>query len=401
MAKGNERGGWMAAGLFLVLLAGVFVWLGNPSRRLPQVAAAEELAPAVVEAKPAPEVKAAVVPAPELKPLAEDPPPEPEEEGLLRFGLPTDNDGLLSGRPEQFYMFVDRYTPAGQVQVWEGGSYGFVRNPRVVTQGTVYTKFHEGIDIAPVRRDAAGEPLDEVRAVADGTVAYVTGSAKVSNYGNYVVVLHQIGKAGVYYSLYAHLRSIAAQPGVAVRRGEVLGVLGHTGAGIDRRRAHVHLEMGIVLSERYELGGGGVPVDNGGHGNFHGENLAGFNAGAFLAANHKDPKLMPDRFLQQQEVYYKVQVPNRGGELDLAGRYPWLRRPGAAGASWEISFTGPGLPVAIAPSATVVPFATVSWVKPYSGYHSWNTRSILGGTGNTATLSNDGQRHVKLVTGDF
>lgn len=397
MVQGNERRGWVGAGLFLVGLAGVFIWLGNPMRKPGRAAVKEAPAVAVPVALPEP---LPVLPVQQAaQPVVT--PPVPAAKPLLEFQLPTDNTGLLTGRPEQFYMFVDRYTPAGQIQVWEGGSYGFVRNPRVVTQGTVYTKFHEGIDIAPAGRDAAGEPLDEVRAIADGTVAYVTSSPKVSNYGNYVVVLHQIGKAGVFYSLYAHLRTISVQPGAAIRRGGVLGVLGHTGAGIDRRRAHVHLEIGMVLSERYEVSGGGILALDGGHGNYHGSNLIGLDAGAFLAANHADPKLMPDRFLQQQEVYYKVQVPNVGRELELVARYPWLRRPGAAGVAWEISFTGPGVPVAIAPSAEPVPFATVSWVKPFSGYHSWNTRSLLGGTGNTATLTNEGQRYLKLVAGDF
>ena len=336
---------------------------------------------------------------PEPTPL--DPPPSALPEPVLRFVFPTNNIALLESRPEQFFMFVDRYTPAGQLQVWQGGDYGFVRNPRGTAQGTVYTKFHEGIDIAPTTRDAKGEPQDEVRSVADGTVAYVTAGPRSSNYGNYMVVLHEVGTAGVFYSLYAHLRSMDLPVGTGVRRGQKLGMLGYTGAGIDRRRAHVHLEMGMILSERFDEFYSKTTGPANGHGNFHGTNLIGMNAAAFLAGNRADPQLMPEAFLRGQEVYYKVVVPNRGGELELVQRHPWLRQPGFPDKAWEISFTGPGVPVSVAPYTQTGSFASVSWVKPFAGYHSWNTRSILGGSGNTATLTTEGNRFLTLVAGDF
>ncbi|MES2709008.1 MAG: M23 family metallopeptidase [Verrucomicrobiota bacterium] len=325
----------------------------------------------------------------------------PAPEPLMRFQLPTANGGLFSGDPAAFFMFVDRYTPQGQIQVWEGGSYGFVRNPRDTPQGTVYTKFHEGIDIAPVERDARGEPLDSVHAIADGLVAYATASARTSNYGNYVVVRHTIGGAGDFYSLYAHLSRIDAVPGTPIKRGDPVGRMGHTGDGIDRRRSHTHLELGLILSERFEeYYGLNYKLANG-HGIFHGTNLIGLDVASFLAANHKDPMLMPDAFLRGQEVYYKVTVPNRGHEIEIAASHPWMRQGGVAGVSWEISFTNAGVPVAVSPSAQAVSFPVVSWVKPFAGYHSWNTRSILGGSGSNATLTNDGGRFIQLVAGDF
>ena len=396
--KGLRR--WNAL-LVLLGLAGIFLWLARRPAPLPDQAVRPVTGVPLVPSVPAP-----IAAAPELPPdlalalpateaLPALPPP------VLQFQLPTDNQWLLDSQPDRFFMFVDRYTPAGQIQVWEGGSYGFVRNPRSTEQGTVYTKFHEGMDIAPAARDGKGEPTDEVRAIADGTVAHVTASARTSNYGNYIVVLHEVGKAGVFYSLYAHLRSTGVTVGSAVRRGSPLGMLGHTGDGIDRRRAHVHLEVGMVLSERFDEFYAKTTALANRQGNYHGSNLIGFDVAAFFAANHADARLMPDQFLRQQEVYYKIMVPNQGGELELADRYPWLRQPGPGAASWEISFTGPGVPVAIAPASGTVPFPTVSWVKPFGGYHSWNTRSLLGGSGNTATLSAEGNRFISLVTGEF
>ena len=350
--------------------------------------------PAAVE--PAPEPPAPPPPPPEpAKPEPAPPAPEP----AIRFSLPTGNDALLRGDGAAFYMFVDRYTPGGVIQAWQGGGYGFVRNPRDTAQGTVFTKFHEGVDIAPMERDAKGEPLDPVRSIADGTVVYTIKPPARSNYGNYVVIEHRCGPAsGVFYSLYAHLRRIDAVPGSAVKRGDAIGVLGHTGDGIDRRRSHVHLELCLMLSERFDALIGAAAN---GHGNFHGSNLIGIDVASFLIKNHENPLLLPADFLKTEPPYFKVTVPNHGGELELVAREPWMRAPGPAGVSWEISFTGTGVPLSVAPSATPAAFPTVTWVKPFPGNHSWNTRNLLGGSGAAATLSASGAKYVKLVTGDF
>ena len=398
--KGPQR--WVA-GVLLLVLAGIFVWLGNrPRPAAPEPSVPDQSGLATdTTGNSGPESEdpdlALALPA-RMEPVsALLPEPRPE----LVFDFPTRNRTLLSGDPAKFFMFVDRYTPEGQLQVWEGGSYGFVRNPRQTAEGTIYTKFHEGIDIAPLSRDGNGEPQDVVQAISDGTVAYVTASPKASNYGNYVVVLHPIGTTGVFYSLYAHLRSISVVAGTRVRRGHELGMLGYTGAGIDRRRAHLHLEGGLILSENFDAYYNKTSGLVGGHGNFHGSNLIGMDMAAFFEACQKDPAIMPDQFIRSEEVYYKITVPSRGHEIELTSRYPWLRQGGAPGASWEISFTGPGVPVSITPAARVVPFPTVSWVKPFSGYHSWNTRSLLGGSGTTATLTKEGNRFLMLVAGDF
>ena len=78
----------------------------------------------------------------------------------------------------------------------------------------------------------SGEPLDEVRAIADGTVVHTNVVAGFSNYGRFVVVEHRWDGSS-YYSLYGHLSSIAVKPGKEIRRGEILGVMGHTGEGLE------------------------------------------------------------------------------------------------------------------------------------------------------------------------
>lgn len=392
---------WRAApGLTLLLLLS---GCGEGNAESTGVPAAVE----VIIAEPAP---LAAPPAEEKKPPAPaagrvpvrpaSAPAPPRRTGPV-FQLPTKNDALFRKKPQDFYMFVDRYTPAGAVQVWQGGSYGNVRNPRTTAHGEVFTKFHEGIDIAPVERDAAGEPLDHVHAIAAGTVVFTTPNA-ASNYGNYLLIEHPCGEDhGTFYSLYAHLKSFHVTVGTVVRRGQAVAQMGHTGEGLDRRRSHLHLELCLLLSDRFnDFYAKHYKLANP-NGNWHGHNLIGLDVAAFLLAAHADPGLTPADFLRTQAAYYKVRVPNKGAELAIAHRHPWLRRPGPPAASWEISYNAAGVPLAIAPDKEPCAVPAVVWVKPFPGYHSWNTRNHLGGTGNSATLAPEGSRYQQLITGDF
>lgn len=319
------------------------------------------------------------------------------------FQLPTKNDALFRNDPAAFFMFVDRYGADGSVtQVWQGGSYGYVRNPRNTSSGEVFTKFHEGIDIAPMERDAAGEPLDRVVAISSGAVVFCSPNA-ASNYGNYVVIEHACGEDfGNFYSLYAHLKRIDTIVGAVVRTGQPIALMGHTGDGIDRRRSHVHLELCMLLSDRFsDFYAKHYKLANG-NGNWHGHNLIGLDVASFLKAAREDPGITPAEFLKTAQPYYRVRVPNKTGqELEIAHRYPWLRRPGEPSVSWEISYNTAGVPLAIAPSAEACTNPVVAWVKPSAGYHSWSTRNHLGGTGSTATLQPEGARYQQLVSGDF
>ncbi len=109
----------------------------------------------------------------------------------LDLVLPTDNDALFSGDGPAFYQYIERDFNGVKSTPWEGGQYGFVRDPKSTAGGVVYTRFHEGIDIRSVHRDANGEPLDEVHAIADGEVVHVNPVAGYSNYGKYIVIEHR------------------------------------------------------------------------------------------------------------------------------------------------------------------------------------------------------------------
>ncbi|MFN2476203.1 MAG: hypothetical protein ABR526_07685, partial [Chthoniobacterales bacterium] len=70
-----------------------------------------------------------------------------EASGSLDLALPTDNDALFHGGGAQFYQYIIRDYKGVITKPWQGGQYGFVRDPVETPAGLIYTRFHEGMDI--------------------------------------------------------------------------------------------------------------------------------------------------------------------------------------------------------------------------------------------------------------
>jgi len=317
----------------------------------------------------------------------------------LDLQLPTENRCLFTGEFDRFFMYVDRNFEGQASKPWEAGSYGFVRTAVRINDQVICTKFHEGIDICPMRRDKAGNPLDEVASIAEGRVAYISPIAGRSNYGKYVVVEHPWENSSV-YSLYAHLANITCQTGDSVKAGSTLGRMGFTGAGIDRTRAHCHLELGLLMSTRYEdwhkIFGGGTNY----HGNFNGMNIAGADVSRFFLEQKANPDLQFSEFMANTPVYFKVTTPAHGTP-DFVTRYPWISRGPSAAVSWEISFSATGLPLAFTASARQVTAPLVTSVLPSSIPHRYLTRGLITGVGNQASLTKSGEQLVALIMDQF
>ncbi len=383
--------------LSAAVAATLLPWPASPAATVPEQKKATPVAAPGVETPPPP-------PPPAIRPL-----PGPHFLTPLKpldLRLPTDNRGFFEGRPETFFMGVDRTTEGKTSLVWEGGQYGFVRNPIKHGEETVYVRFHEGMDIAPTVRDNRGEPLDLVCAISSGRVVFTNTKRGASNYGNYVVVEHDWG-CGPLYSLYGHLMRVDVQPGQLVRRGEPLGRLGYTGDGIDRRRAHVHLELNLLISERYDMWHQqNDPLHQPANNVFHGWNLVGLDIAALYRAHAADPALTIPAFIATQDPYFKVTAPNKGMP-ELLRRYPWLwPAPRAESTevnapSWEVSFTASGLPVKMEPSGVTVPYPAITGVVPFDGKHTWRTLNRVTGTGNAAQLTAKGTEYVNLILGAF
>lgn len=86
--------------------------------------------------------------------------------------------------------------------------------------------FHQGLDIST----AKGQP---VYSTANGTVE---SAAYAGEYGNLIVIRHDFGLA----TRYGHLSKFSVRPGQAVKRGDVIGLVGSTGRSTG---AHLHYEV--------------------------------------------------------------------------------------------------------------------------------------------------------------
>ena len=315
----------------------------------------------------------------------------------LDLVLPTDNDALFSGDGPAFYQYIERDYQGVKSTPWEGGQYGFVRDPKDTAAGVVYTRFHEGIDIRCLHRDANGEPLDEVRAIADGKVAHINVVPGYSNYGKYVVIEHPWDSSN-YYSLYGHLSSIAVKPGEPVRRAQRIGVMGYTGTGINRERAHLHLELCLMFSRQFEAWYDTFfRNDPNRHGIYNGMNLAGLDVARLYLALRSNPALTIPEFLNHEETFYKVALP-KARHFDLSQLYPWMVAAGKRnGGSWEVSFAASGVPLRIEASDRRVAQPELSYVRKTPGEYSYLTRDMVAGHHGNAHLTNYGAQLMRLL----
>lgn len=323
----------------------------------------------------------------------------------LGLKLPTYNKYIFSSEPQKFYMYTDRYFDGKKSKPWTAGQYGYVRNLLATSEGVIGTKFHEGIDIRPMKRDSAGRPVDYVRPIANGKVVYVNDVSKNSNYGKYVIVEHNWGSSlGSFYSLYAHLAVVDCKIGDVVDNTKALAKMGYTGSGINRERAHLHLELNVMAQSDFTNWHMKYYGSHSGHGPYNGLNMNGLNIAKLLINHNSNPQLKLSDFIKQIPVYFKVTVPRKAGvPIDIATRYPWMKKGNhsLSTPSWEISYASSGFPLAVKPSNRRVSAAIVSYVKPTKSDHKYHTKGLLSGTGASASLTSIGKRTIALISGDF
>jgi murein DD-endopeptidase MepM/ murein hydrolase activator NlpD len=211
----------------------------------------------------------------ESTPPVTPPPPQPAAALLLPASAlhslvyPTRQTSLTSSNPAGVFMPTASGNP-------ESGLYGSVRTGKYGNR--ILPRFHEGIDIAPVGRDKHGRPTDEVLAAADGKVALISRSAGNSDYGIYVVLLHE-DPVGTFYTLYAHMASVdpALREGLPVAAGARLGLMGNTAlTPMPIARAHLHFEIGLLANARF-LSWPQLPKKHVPGGLYNGQNLWGLD----------------------------------------------------------------------------------------------------------------------------
>jgi murein DD-endopeptidase MepM/ murein hydrolase activator NlpD len=318
------------------------------------------------------------------------------ETATVDLALPTDNDAIFHGGGSDFYQYIERDYRGEKSTPWEGGQYGFVRDPEQTRAGIVYTRFHEGIDIRPLHRDEQGEPLDEVRAIADGKVVYTNSVPAYSNYGKYIVIEHR-WDGSPYFSLYGHLSKIDVRTGDAVHHGQHIAVMGYTGTGINRERAHLHLELNLILTHKFQDWYDAFHQDDPNHhGIYNGINLVGLDIARLYLALHEKPTLTIPQFIGQEQTYYKVAIP-KSRHFELPKLYPWMVSGTTEPRSWIVSFARSGLPLRIEPSEQKVKTIEVVYVKPSALNASYLTNGIASGPTAHAHLTEFGEQMLRLL----
>lgn len=257
----------------------------------------------------------------------------------IAWELPTENRALFRGELNKFFQpTISRRAISGR--------FGFVRTSQP-EPAKIFEHFHKGIDIRPVTWDEKGEPKDVVRAAADGEVVRVNLDAKISDYGKQVIVRHFWDEQPV-YTIYGHLAAIGVEKGQKVKAGDALGVMGWTGPGLVRERAHLHFEIALELNEKFaewveaaQPGRGWQPNR---HGEWNGLNLMGIDPIPLLQATQAGKPMRWREAWEQQPGGLIVRVP------PFQGRPTWLQWvawPGrdVAPPAWDLEMTPWGLPL--------------------------------------------------------
>lgn len=267
----------------------------------------------------------------------------------IPWQFPTENRYLLRDEPAKFFQ------PTISRRL-KSGTFGFVRTSDP-EPARIFERFHKGIDIKPLQRDAQGEPLDPVCAIADGVVVRVNQDEKISDYGRQVIVQHLWGEQPV-YSIYGHLASASARVGQPVKAGDPLGIMGWTGPGLDRSRAHLHLEITFQINPKFDewvkTTKPGRLWEPNRHGEWNGLNLMGIDpAPLLIAAQQGSPKTWKEA-LAVQPGGFVVHVPAPKSRVAWTD---WVQvQENCTGAqSWQIEMTPWGLPLKVTASAIPVP----------------------------------------------
>ena len=256
---------------------------------------------------------------------------------------PTANPAFAQGKPYDHYV-----QPTSRENPIESGIYGCVRNNGF--------KFHEGIDLKSIKRDAAKRSVDTVFAAMNGVVAHLNRKAANSSYGNYVVLEHRDLNPSI-YSLYAHLSLVetALRVGTRVKAGQAIGRMGNTSGGyrIPMERAHLHFEIGLRLSGNfkpwYDRRKFGSPNR---HGNFNGMNLVGFDPIPFYKAYSDKRVKQPIDYLATLPKIAVVRVKTIKTP-DFVKRYPFLSSYDGTGKTptiWDLTVGPAGIPLRCEPA---------------------------------------------------
>lgn len=307
---------------------------------------------------------------------------------------PTENRALAEGRPGAYFQT----TISGRAI---SGTYGFVRS-NLPEPPPYLERFHEGIDIMPVRRDPAGRPLDPVVAAAPGKVVYTNTIPSRSNFGYYVVLEHTYGPYKA-YTTYGHMAKVSVERGQEVVAGEQIGILGHTGNVDGLSRAHLHFEFGFMLNDAYPswFDKYGEPSEGVNfHGNFNGNNLFGVDPAKLLMETHQGRAPTFREVLGREKALFRVRVPAGSRPTFWQRQFPFMTE-GMDGrahpVAWDVDCNAIGIPVRMRPSEVAVKVPELVWFDETRPLQQSFTRGLVEKRDGKRGLSKHGRKWASLL----
>ena len=263
------------------------------------------------------------------------------EKPNFQLSWPTPNPAFAKGLG--YSTFLQKTGPDKE---FSSGAFGCVRNNGY--------KFHEGLDLYPVRRDKRGRAEDSIFAITEGIVTHINATAGYSAYGKYMVLEHKNLTPSL-YSLYAHLDSISPKLAVGskVSIAQVIGKMGNSSSGyrIPLDRSHLHFEIGLRLTNQFQNWYNKKRFSSKNrHGNYSGFNLVGIDPIHFYSEYKKKSFATPADFIRSLSPSVIVQVKTEKTP-DFVTRYPSLSTTKKSGSSngWKATFGPFGIPLLIEP----------------------------------------------------
>ncbi len=256
----------------------------------------------------------------------------------FKLSWPTPNPAFARGMG--YSTFLQK---TGPEKPFSSGAFGCVRNNGY--------KFHEGLDLYPVKRDKKGKAVDSIYAAMEGIVSHINATASYSAYGKYIVLEHPSITPPL-YSLYAHLDSITPglTKGVRVKIAQVIGKMGNSSSGyrIPMERSHLHFEIGLRLTDQFQKWyDKKLFKSKNRHGNYSGFNLVGIDPIQFYSSYKQKSISSPLDFLNSLPVSVIARVKS-SKRPDFVSRYPSLCKAVKHVSNlWDVTFGPYGIPLKI------------------------------------------------------
>ena len=255
----------------------------------------------------------------------------------FQLSWPTPNPAFAQGMG--YSAFLQK---TGPDKAFSSGAFGCVRNNGY--------KFHEGLDLFPVKRDSSGRAIDSIYAAIVGIVVYINDIAGHSAYGKYVVLEHD-GVKPTLYSLYGHLASIdpLVKKGSVLKVAQKIGKMGNSASyRIPLNRSHLHFEIGLRLTDNFQSWYNTKKFSSvNRHGNYSGFNLVGIDPLPFYAKYRSKAFRAPIDYLNSLPQEAKIRIKTKKIP-DFAKRYPELcdfSPENKKWNGWECIFGPYGLPI--------------------------------------------------------